>query len=140
MNTNAQYGSQTFTVLEYLHGKVADFTVSENAIISVMADRGIDPCESFADVETKEKMLCYADLLRYIYLSPNMTKSYSQTNGNWSQKEGATQLSIEDKKKILAEMRRLYAKYGEQEMIPMPKPSIRMQAHGMMLNNPERRR
>ena len=133
MNCTQPHKEATLTVMDYLHGKVADYTVSENVISSVCFDRGVEPHCPAADVEQKLRTLCYADLLKYIYLSPNMTKSYSQTNGTWSQKEGATQLSNEDKKKILAEMRRLYGMCGEAEQIPASRPSIRMVAHGMKL-------
>lgn len=122
-----------FTVMDYLHGKVADYTVSENVISSVCFDRGVEPSESAAEADQRLRMLCYADLLKYIYLQPSMTKSYSQTNGTWSQKEGATQLTAEDKKKILAEMKRIYGMYDEPLGIPVPKSSIRMVPHGMKL-------
>lgn len=124
-----------YTVMDYLHGKVADYTVSENVISAICFDRDTEPSIPASDVDERLRMLCYADLLRYIYLQPGMTKSYSQTNGTWSQKEGATQLSVEDKKKILAEIRRLYAKYGEPELIPpaTSRSGIRMVSHGMKL-------
>ena len=123
-----------YTVMDYLHGKVADYTVSENVISAICFDRDTDPSVFASELEERLRMLCYADLLRYIYLQPGMTKSYSQTNGIWSQKEGSTQLSSEDKKKILAEMRRLYSKYGEPELIPPASRSgIRMVSHGMKL-------
>lgn len=122
-----------FTVMDYLHGKVADYTVSENVISSICFDRGVEPSESASTVDQKLRMLCYADLLKYIYLQPSMTKSYSQTNGTWSQKEGATQLTTEDKKKILAEMKRIYGMYDEPLGIPVAKSSIRMVPHGMKL-------
>lgn len=128
-----QHNERPLTMLDYLHGKVADYTVSENAIVSIIIERDSDPSRLCAEVEERTRMLCYADLLKYIYLQPGLTKSYSQTNGSWSQKEGATQLSESDKKKILAEMRRLYLKYGEPESIPTTRSSINIRAHGMRL-------
>ena len=127
--------TSAYTVMDYLHGKVADYTVSENVISAICFDRNTDPSTPASDLEERLRTLCYADLLRYIYLQPGMTKSYSQTNGTWSQKEGATQLSSDDKKKILTEMRRLYAKCGEPELIPPAtvKSGIRMISHGMKL-------
>jgi len=122
------------TVMDYLHGKVADYTVSENVISSACFDRDVTPSTAAEDVEQRLRQLLYADLLKYIYLSPNLTKSYSQTNGVWSQKEGSTQLSEDTKKKILAEMRKIYGMYGEPEALPTPKASIRMNAHGMKMH------
>lgn len=119
-----------YTIIDYLHGKVADYTFSENALESILAERGIEPSTLFTDVDDKMRHLCYADSLKYIYLQPNMTKSYSQTNGTWSQKEGATQLSAEDKKIILREMRRQYA-LGEEELPIEIGSSIKITPFGM---------
>lgn len=123
-----------FTLMDYLHGKVADYTVSENAISSVCYDREVEPSTSMEEVDPIVLHLCYADLLKYVYLQPKLTKSYSQTNGTWSQKEGSTQLSEDDKTKILAEMKRQYALGEEPESIPLAAQTkrIRMEAHGMV--------
>lgn len=122
-----------YTIIDYLHGKVADYTVSENVIEAVLADRGCMPSTPFEDVDEKLKHLCYADLLKYVYLQPGLTKSYSQTNGTWSHKEGATQLSLEDKKLIFNEMRKQYVLGEEPQSVPVLKPSISLEAHGMRI-------
>ena len=128
-----------YTLIDYLHGKVADYTVSENAIEAVCFDRGAKPSTTMEEVDAKTLHLCYADLLRYVYLQPGLTKSYSQTNGTWSQKEGSTQLSDSDKKKILAEMKKQYMLGEEPQSIPATSSSIRMDAHGMVAYRRNRR-
>lgn len=126
----------TFKLLDYLHGKVADFTVSENAIESICYDRGLNPSLLTAEQDPRLVKLCYADLLRYVYTQPGITKSYSQTNGTWSQKEGATQLSENDRKRLLAEMNRQYMLGQEPEsVIRSTATGIRIEAHGMRAFN-----
>lgn len=129
-----------YTIIDYLHGKVADYTVSRNVIESVLAERGCEACTPFGEVDETVRHLCYADLLKYVYLQPGLTKSYSQTNGTWSHKEGATQLSADDKKLIYNEMCKQYALGEEVESIPAPVQGIRMNAYGMKVtrNYPKR--
>ncbi|MCQ2245115.1 MAG: hypothetical protein MJZ32_12770 [Bacteroidaceae bacterium] len=128
-----------YTASQYLKGKVADYTISDNVIETVCFERGVDPNGEASASEMDVLQLCYADLLKYIYLQPSTTKSYAIANGTWSQKEGHTIISEEDRKRLLAEMRRIYAKYGESLVIPSEKPTIRVVAHGMRLYNRNRR-
>ena len=125
-----------YTAQQYLKGKVADYTISDNVIDAACFDRGIDPCMETCDVEERLLKLCYADLLKYIYLQPSTTKSYAIANGTWSQKEGHTILSEEDRKRLLAAMRKIYGEFGEDPGLPIEKPTIRMVAHGMRIYNP----
>ncbi len=122
---------QTYTVKAYLKGKVADYTISDNVVETVCFERGLEPLEEAGGSDTRLMKLAYADLLKYIYLQPSTTKSYAIQNGTWSQKEGHTILSENDRKRLLAEMRKLYAECGEPESIPTTKPTIRLSAIGM---------
>lgn len=125
------------TLHDYLKGKVADFTVSDNAIESICVDRGLNPATNMDYVGVDTMKLCYADLLRYIYTQPGITKSYSQTNGTWSQKEGATQMSELDKRRILDEMNRNYVQGGEPENVILRRATMRMDAHGLHTFHPQ---
>lgn len=129
-----------YTIQQYLKGKVADYTISDNVIESVLFDREIEKDLPAAEVEIKFKRLCYADLLKYIYLQPTTTKSYSVANGTWSQKEGATTLSESDRKRLLGIIRRIYGMYDEPLDIPIEGSSIRMVSHGMRTWGQFRRR
>jgi len=122
-----------YTVHAYLKGKVADYTVSDNVIESVCFDRKVESQMAASEYEERDLELCYADLLRYVYLQPSTTKSYAVANGTWSQKEGATSIKEQDRKRILAMMRRLYAKYGEEENIPANTSTIRMRSRGLKI-------
>lgn len=133
MECNCNSSEVVYTAHAYLKGKVADYTISDNVIASVCADRGFDGTTPFDEVDRASLWLSYADLLKYIYLQPSGTKSYAVANGTWSQKEGATRLTEEDKKRILAEMRRIYGQYGEPESIPKSGPTIRMTARGIRM-------
>lgn len=127
--------SRPYSAQQYLKGKVADYTISDNVIESVCFERGIKSGVNAEEVEERTMQLCYADLLKYIYLQPSTTKSYAVANGTWSQKEGHTILSEDDRRRILAEMRRIYRKYGEDPGLPSERPTVRMVAHGMKIYN-----
>lgn len=125
--------SDSFTLHAYLKGKVADYTISDNVIYSVCFDRDLDYTEEADAFEKKDRMLCYADLLKYIYLQPSLTKSYSQTNDSWSAKEGSTQLTANDKKRIFDEMSDIYKQYGEEFNIPKSRSTIQFSSVGMRI-------
>lgn len=127
--------NRPYTAFQYLKGKVADYTISDNVVESVCFERGIKSDVNAESVEVRTMQLCYADLLKYIYLQPSTTKSYAVQNGTWSQKEGHTILSEDDRKRLLAEMRRIYCKYGEDPGLPAERPTIKMVAHGIRLYN-----
>lgn len=122
-----------YSVHQYLKGKVADYTISDNVIESVCFDRGIEPSTHPSGVEERVLNLCYADLLKYVYLQPSTTKSYAVANGTWSQKEGATSLNENDRKRILAALRKLYAENGELENIPAATSTIKMRSRGLRI-------
>lgn len=123
-----------FTMLEYLKGKVAEYTISDNVINSVCFEREVTPWELPEDYSLRVRELCYADLLKVVYLQTSTTKSYAIANATWSQKEGATVMTEKDKERILREMRRIYIKWGEPESIPAaPLSRITMRAHGMRM-------
>lgn len=130
-NCNDSNDAQIYTAHAWLKGMVADYTISDNVIASKCANRNFKGTDPYEEVDKSVLWLTYADLLKYIYLQPSGTKSYAVANGTWSQKEGATRLSEEDKKRILAEMRRIYGMYGEPESVPSVRPTIRMTARGI---------
>lgn len=127
-----------FTAKDYLKGKVADYTISDNVIESVCFERGVEFMSPVSQSDVSQLKLCYADLLKYIYLQPSTTKSYAIANGTWSQKEGHTILTESDRKRILAEMRGIYEEFGELENIPVVKPTIVVRSGGMRIWNKRR--
>lgn len=100
------------TVEEYLCGCVG-FDVAENAIASILIDRGVDAGASVLSLDKRTKDLCKADLYMWCASTPSVTGSVEDSNGVWKHKEGGTQSSAYDKRNLRAMANEIYKLYGE---------------------------
>ena len=100
------------TVEEYLYGCVG-FDVAENAIATILIDRGVEAGSSVSALEKRTKDLCKADLYMWCASTPSVIGSVEDSNGVWKHKEGGTQSSAYDKRNLRAMANDIYRLYGE---------------------------
>lgn len=100
------------TVEEYLYGCVG-FDVAENAIATILIDRGVEAGSSVSTLEKRTKDLCKADLYMWCASTPSVIGSVEDSNGVWKHKEGGTQSSAYDKRNLRAMANDIYRLYGE---------------------------
>lgn len=100
------------TVEEYLYGCVG-FDVAENAIATILIDRGVEAGSSVSSLEKRIKDLCKADLYMWCASTPSIMGSVEDSNGVWKHKEGGTQSSAYDKRNLRAMANDIYRLYGE---------------------------
>ena len=100
------------TVEEYLYGCVG-FDVAENAIDTILIDRGVEAGSSVSTLEKRTKDLCKADLYMWCASTPSVIGSVEDSNGVWKHKEGGTQSSAYDKRNLRAMANDIYRLYGE---------------------------
>lgn len=100
------------TVEEYLYGCVG-FDVAENAIATILVDRGVEAGSSVIALDKKTKDLCKADLYMWCASTPSIMGSVEDSNGVWKHKEGGTQSSAYDKRNLRAMANDIYKLYGE---------------------------
>lgn len=100
------------TVEEYLYGCVG-FDVAENAIATILIDRGVEAGSSVSSLEKRTKDLCKADLYMWCASTPSIMGSVEDSNGVWKHKEGGTQSSAYDKRNLRAMANDIYRLYGE---------------------------
>lgn len=100
------------TVEEYLYGCVG-FDVAENAIATILVDRGVQADSSVLALDKRTKDLCKADLYMWCASTPSIMGSVEDSNGVWKHKEGGTQSSAYDKRNLRAMANDIYKLYGE---------------------------
>lgn len=100
------------TVEDYLYGCVG-FDVAENAIATILVDRGVEAGSSVLSLDKKTKDLCKADLYMWCASMPSIMGSVEDSNGVWKHKEGGTQSSAYDKRNLRNMANEIYRLYGE---------------------------
>ena len=106
------------TIEEYLRGKVG-YEIPDNAIASILVDRGIEAGTKVTELSTDEatntklKDLCTADLYLYCASTPSTISSHREQDGGWTLESGGTQHSAYDARQLRALAQAIYDKYGE---------------------------
>ena len=116
------------TIEAWLRGCVG-FEVADNAINTILIDRGVEMEADVTKLDKKTKDLCKADLYMWCASTPSVTGSVEDANGVWKHKEGGTQSSAFDKRNLRAMANDIYKKYGENR----GSGTIRMNSIGMKI-------
>lgn len=114
------------TVEDYLYGCVG-FEVAEQAIATILVDRGVEAGSSVLALDKKTKDLCKADLYMWCASTPSKTGSVEEADGYWKHKTTGAESSAFDKRNLRAMANDIYKKYGENVM----KSSISLHSTGM---------
>lgn len=112
MSTESLNTAIDMTIEDYLYGCVG-FEVAENAIATILVDRGVEAGASVTSLEKRTKDLCKADLYMWCASTPSIMGSVEDSNGVWKHKEGGTQSSAYDKRNLRAMANDIYRLYGE---------------------------
>ena len=113
---------------EYLRGCVG-FDIEDNAIATILEDRGIAPGTPSKELTRKQKELCKADLYMWCASTPSIKGSVEEAHGTWKHKEGSTESSAYDKRNLRIMANEIYKKYGEN----VAGSTIKLHARGMRL-------
>ena len=99
----------TLTLDQYLKGKV-DYDIPEAALLSIMADRGINPGTPLTNVTEKDKDLSLADLYMWLASSSVSSTGEYESDGGWQHQRSTKNVFDRGYFKALANA--LYAKWG----------------------------
>lgn len=108
---------ETFTIEQYLKGKVRNVKVTDDALPTILVDAGKKagkPIEAGADVSTlTEKQLDLATAYLYVWIagSPTMSEKVSDKDGDWSHSEGGEQMSANVLNRFLRMANDIFEKY-----------------------------
>lgn len=107
----------SYTISDYLKGKVRGITVPDNTLLSVCCDVNmqddcnIDVSSSVADLSTKEKELATAYLYVWLAGGPIQSGSAKESDADWSQSNGGERMSANALKRYLDMANDIFAKY-----------------------------
>jgi hypothetical protein len=97
---------------DYLRGKVG-FSVPDNALETIFADRGITKGDPIWVFDKKTLDLATADLYMYCASTPSVKGSTEDSHGGWKHKDGGWESSAYDKRNLRQMANEIYAYYGE---------------------------
>ena len=110
--------AEVFTIEQYLQGKVG-YVIPDNAIASILIDRGISAGTCVSDLSSDEgvnvklRELCTADLYLYCASTPSVTSSKKEQDGGWTLESGGMEHSVYDARQLRKMAQDIYDKYGE---------------------------
>lgn len=96
-----------FDVISYI-GSLVGYPIPKNVIERIATERGVISVEDWTEIDKHTRNLVLADLLMYIFTSPNNSGNKSRQHGDFSVSIGG--VVIYDKSDIYNLMMQLYTK------------------------------
>lgn len=107
----------SFTIEQYLRGKVRNISVTDDALLTILADASLKAgtITSGAEVSAlSEKQVDLATAFLYVWIagSPTTSEKVSDKDGDWSHSEGGEQMSANVLNRFLRMANDIFEKYG----------------------------
>ena len=102
---------EVFTIEKYLQGKVRT-KISEDALMSILADAEVKPKTPFEELTKKEKDLATAYLYAWAATAPSTSSRIKDADGNWSHEEGSETFDASARRHFLILANDLFKKYN----------------------------
>lgn len=103
--------NNTFTIEQYLKGKVRNVTVPDEALFSILAENEIKSGAAYADLTQKQRDLALAGLYVWVAMSPTTSKRVTDRDADWEHSEGGETMSANVLNRFLRMANEIYAKY-----------------------------
>lgn len=100
-------------IIEYI-STLTGFVIDNSVCKRIAFDRGVLGLTDLSQLDEKTKDLLRADVLFYIYISPNTSASLTKQHGAFSQTVGSQ--TINDKDGIYSVMYALYKKWNDDKL------------------------
>lgn len=105
-----------YTVGDYIRGKVRGITVPDEALLSICADAGTDPCMLMSDATERERDLSSAWLYLWIAGGPSQRGSVRDADADWEHSEGGERMSADTIRRYLSMANDIFSKYDLPEV------------------------
>lgn len=103
--------NDTYTIGDYLKGKVRNITIPDPSLLSICADADIEPLTLYADATQQQKDLALAWLYVWVAGSPTQTGSNTEEDADWKHTEGGERMSAGVLKQYLSMANDIFDKY-----------------------------
>ncbi len=104
--------TETYTIEQYLKGKVRNIKVTDDALLSILTDAGVESGADATKLSVKERELACAWLYVWVAGSPTMSQKVSDSDGDWSHSEGGEQMSANVLNRFLRMANDIFEKYA----------------------------
>jgi hypothetical protein len=98
-----------YTIEQWLVGMV-DFNVPEATIKAILFNNKVAEGTPAANVEERERDLCYADLLMWLSSSSTVSSGEMVADGGWQHQQ--SNKNVYDRSALVAKARELYLKWN----------------------------
>lgn len=105
--------TETYTIKDYLQGKVRDFNIPDEALLAICNDAGIIGIDMpFSELSEMQKDLSVAYAYLWLANGPVSTAKWSEADGDWSQSGGGQQLTATQIRTYIRYADAIFRKYG----------------------------
>lgn len=104
--------SEIYTISKYLRGKVRNINVPDEALDSILVERGISKDAPYTSVSNEDRELCLANLYSWVALSPSTSNKITDKDGHWEHSEGGENFSPLILCHYLRMANTIYKRYG----------------------------
>ncbi|MFA6717696.1 MAG: hypothetical protein WCS15_01315 [Prevotella sp.] len=101
---------EAYTIESWLRGKI-DFNFTEESINAALFDRGVAQGSYVSEVTTRQRELCYADLLMYAASSSSSTTGEYVSDGGWQHQK--SNKNVVDRASMKETASKIYAKWND---------------------------
>ena len=103
---------ETFTIKDYLQGKVRSFEIPDKALQAICVDAEIPSLDApFDELTKRQRDLSAAYTYLWIARGPVSTAKWSEKDGDWSQSGGGEQLTAEQIRTFLRMANSIFDEY-----------------------------
>lgn len=104
---------ESYTISKYLRGAVRGFVPSDEALLGICLNAGIeDPNTPLSELTTMQQQVATAFLYVWVATGPSSTAKWSEKDGDWSQSGGGEQLSAMQIRMYLRMADKIFKEYG----------------------------
>ena len=101
----------SYTIEQYLKGKVRNITVPDEALLSILAENEIESGAAYDELTQKQRDLALAGLYVWVAMSPATSQKVSDKDADWEHSEGGETMSANVLNRFLRMANEIYDKY-----------------------------
>ena len=101
----------SYTIEQYLKGKVRNITVPDEALLSILAENEIESGAAYGELTQKQRDLALAGLYVWVAMSPTTSQKVSDKDADWEHSEGGETMWANVLNRFLRMANEIYDKY-----------------------------
>lgn len=108
--------AEVFNILDWLSG-LTPYLFEKAVLKNVALEQGVSEITAYSEITESQRDHCEIALLTRVYFGPNTMAGSTHTHGAFSVSVGQQQVTADSRERILARIKQLAAKYGEEDKL-----------------------